>query len=126
MKPSDPPPADGKTPARRGRGPLRLLLGYTRGLIVDQHLRRLTMFYLLIGTMVMVFVGALFVFDWREHPRRFVLYWLVVGWMTMTVTLLSMYDLLLLRVQHRLLRRELRKRMLGEEQLHQPPDAEDR
>ncbi len=126
MNRPEPPPVDeGKPSRRRGWGPLRPVLAYTRGLIVDQHLRRLTMFYLLIVTMVMVFIGALFVFDWREHPRRFVLYWVAVGWLTMTVTLLAMYDLLLLRVQHRLLRRELRKRMLGEEHLHQPPDGHD-
>ena len=88
---------------------------YARGLIVNQHLRRLTMFYVVVTTMVMVFAGAVFVFDWKEHPQRFVVYWLAVISLTLLVTLLTIYDLLLLRLQHRVLRRQLRERMLGRE-----------
>ncbi len=106
--PPTPPPARG--------GPLRWLILYTRGLILDQHLRRLTMFYVVIAAMVMAFVGDVFFEGWlREKLVRFVVYWLVCGWLTILSALLAVYDLILLRVQHRLLRRQLRERMLGEE-----------
>ena len=107
-----PPPAPA-APKRAGGRPFGWLLLYTRGLIVDQHLRRLTMFYVVITTMVMVFAGAVFVFDWKEHPLRFVVYWLAVISLTILVMLLTIYDLLLLRLQHRVLSRQLRERMLG-------------
>ena len=100
-------------------GPLGWILLYTRGLIVDQRLRRLTMFYVVLTAMVMVFVGDLFLGEWmapRAHFFRFAFYWLAVGWLTMVAALLAIYDLLMLRVQHRLTRRELRQRILGEEQ----------
>ena len=111
MNPPDPSP-------RPARGPFRLVLAYTRGLIVDQHLRRLTMFYVVIAAMLMAFCGDLFVSDWldfRHHLTRFAVYWLACGWLTLLAALLAMYDLLLLRVQHRLLHRKLRERMLGRE-----------
>jgi len=40
---------------------------------------------------------------------------LICGWLTVLAALLAVYDLLLLRIQHRLLRRELRARMLANE-----------
>ena len=105
-------------------GPLGWILLYTRGLIVDQHLRRVTMFYVVLTAMVMVFVGDLFLGEWmapREHVLRFAFYWLAVGWLTMVAALLAIYDLLMLRVQHRLIRHALRQRVLGEEQRDRDP-----
>ena len=99
----------------RPTGFLGQVLAYTRALIVDQRLRWQMMFYLIIAAMVMVFVGAVFFFDWREHPWRFIWYWVVVGGLTMLVTLLAFYDLLLTRLQHRRLQRELQRRMLEQE-----------
>ena len=114
--PHEPPPqpASPAPPPRARGGPLGWVLLYTRGMIFDQHLRRLTMFYVVIAAMVMAFVGDVFFEGWlRERLARFVVYWLVCGWLTILAALLALYDLLLLRVQHRLLRRELRERMLG-------------
>lgn len=121
----DPDRTTREMPARPGPknrrtfgGPLGWILLYTRGLIADQHLRRLTMFYVVLAAMVMVFVGDLFLGDWmapREHFFRFAFYWLAVGWLTLVAALLAIYDLLMLRVQHRLVRRELRQRILGDE-----------
>ena len=125
--PADSPPSDaaGGKPRRRGWGPFRYVLAYTRGLIVDQHLRRLTMFYVVIAAMIMFFAGVTFLEDWldgRHHLARFAVYWLVCGWLTILAALLAVYDLLLLRIQHRLLRRELRARFLGNERHQEPPD----
>lgn len=110
-----PTPPTPKPPPASGGGPLRGLWRFSRALVVDQRLRWQTMFYLIIVTMVMVFVGTVFFFDWKEHPWRFVLYWLAVGWLTILVTLLAFYDLLLTRLQHRRLQRELRQRLLEQE-----------
>ena len=121
------PPNKGK-PRPRGRGPFRFVFAYTRGLIMDQHLRRLTMFYVVIAAMLMAFCGDLFLSDWldfRHHLARFAVYWLMCGWLTLLAALLALYDLLLLRIQHRLLRRELRTRILNEEALRDPPDREE-
>ena len=80
---------------------MRWVLLYTRGLIVDQHLRRLTMFYVVIAAMLMAFAGDMFFAGWlREKLVRFVVYWLVCGWLTILAALLAVYDLILLRVQH--------------------------
>ena len=128
MQPPDdhtaPPPAD----KERRRGFWSVVRTYTRGLIVDQHLRRLTMFYTVIAAMVMIFAGVTFLedwLDWHYHVMRFAVYWLAVGWLTILTALLAVYDLLLLRVQHRLLRRELRAKFLGEQHRHDPPNREE-
>ncbi len=100
-----------RSPARRGF--VSMILQYTRGLVFDQHLRRQTMFYMVLGAMFMFLVGDVILAAWlRENLARFVVWWLVCGWLTIGSALLAMYDLLLLRVQHRLARRELRERLL--------------
>jgi uncharacterized membrane protein YdcZ (DUF606 family) len=114
-----PPPAANRW--RISRGPLGWLVMFTRGLILDQHLRRVTMFYVVVAAMFMALVGDVFIDGWLRHPLlRFVIYWLACAWLTVLAALLAMYDLLMLRVQHRLMRRQLRKRIL-EEKLDQPP-----
>ncbi len=115
---SAPPTRPGLKKSRLRGGPLGWILLYTRGLITDQHLRRLTMFYVVLAAMLMVFIGVMFLENWmqpREHFFRFAIYWLACGWLTILAALLAVYDLLLLRVQHRLVRRQLRQRILGEE-----------
>ena len=109
-------PDSPSTEPRRTVGPLRAVLLYTRGLIVDQHLRRVTMFYTVLAAMLMAFAGDVFLGVWlnpREHFYRFAGYWLLCGWLTMLSALLAIYDMLMLRLQHRLSRRALRAKMLG-------------
>lgn len=96
--------------------PLRWLILYSRGLILDQHLRRLTMFYTVVAAMLMVFVGEVFLAGWlRAHLLRFAVYYLACGWLTLLSALLAIYDLLMLRLQHRLVRRKLRREILGDD-----------
>jgi hypothetical protein len=114
-----PPPSAWRR--RISRGPLGWLVMFTRGLIVDQHLRRVTMFYVVVAAMFMALTGDVIIAGWlREHLLRFAIYWLACAWLTILAALLAIYDLLMLRVQHRLLRRQLRKRML-EENIDQAP-----
>ena len=113
---SEPESSPSHHPAPRSRGGfLGIILQYTRGLIFDQHVRRQTMFYTVLAAMLMAFAGDIFFGDWlRARLVRFVVWWLACGWLTILAALLALYDLLLLRVQHRLARRELRARLLKE------------
>ena len=111
-------PPTPSTKPRRTVGPWRALLLYTRGLIVDQHLRRVTMFYAVLAAMLLAFAGDMFLGGWlnpREHFYRFAAYWLLCGWLTILSALLAIYDMLMLRIQHRLLRRALRAKMLDKD-----------
>jgi uncharacterized membrane protein YdcZ (DUF606 family) len=111
-RPQTPPPVWWR---RVPRGPLGWIVLFTRGLIFDQHLRRVTMFYVVVAAMFMALAGDVIFAGWlRERLLRFALYWLACGWLTILAGLLAIYDLLMLRVQHRLLRRQLRERILGE------------
>ena len=113
-----PAPTDLPRPGSRSRavGPLGWLLRYVRGLIVDQHVRRLTMFYVIIAAMVMAFAGEILLGGWLHHnPWRFLGYYLACAGLTLVAALLAIYDLLMIRLQHRFIRRRLRMDMLGEE-----------
>ena len=115
---SSPAPADPPRPGPRYRalGPLGWVIRYTRGLIVDQHLRRLTMFYVIIAAMLMAFAGEIFLGNWLHHnPWRFLGYYLACAGLTMAAALLAIYDLLMIRLQHRFIRRRLRTDLLGDE-----------
>ena len=108
-----PPPSTGP---RRSVGPLRALLLHTRGLIVNQHLRRVTMFYAVLIPMLMVFAGVEFLGNWMDphrHFYRFAIYWMVCGWLTILAALLAVYDILITRLQARALQRALRAKALG-------------
>jgi uncharacterized membrane protein YdcZ (DUF606 family) len=97
-------------------GPLGWIVIFTRGLIFDQHLRRVTMFYVVLAAMFMALAGDVFLGDWlRAHLLRFAVYWLACAWLTILAALLAIYDLLMLRVQHRIIRRQLRERILKEQ-----------
>ena len=113
---SVPPPPS--TKPRRPIGPVRAVLLYTRGLIVDQHLRRVTMFYTVLIPMLMVFAGVEFLGGWmdpHQHFYRFAVYWMICGWLTILAALLAVYDILINRLQARALQRALRARMLGKD-----------
>lgn len=94
-------------------GPLRGLIALTRGLIYDQHTRRMAMFYSVLGALLMAFCGDVFLGGWlRERLQRFAIYWLVCAWLTVLAALLAIFDLILVRVQARALRRALRQEVL--------------
>ncbi len=75
------------------------------------------MFYVVVADMLMVFVGDVFLggwLDYHQHLSRFVFYWLIVAWLTILAALLAVYDLIMMRVQHRLMERQLREKILGQ------------
>jgi len=63
------------------------------------------------GAVVLLISGSTFLqamLDSREHPGRFILFWLVCAWLTLTAILLAVFDLLMVRIEARNARRELR------------------
>ncbi len=116
------PPND-KRPAQEKK--LRIgsfSLHAARGLVRDQHTRRMTMFVIVIVALVLLFLGATFlgpVLDPKVHPGWFIFYWAVCAWVTMTAVLLAIFDLLLVRAEARATRRALG------ETFNEPNDADD-
>ncbi len=92
-----------------------------RGLVRDQHTRRMTMFVIVIVALVLLFLGSTFlapVLDPKVRPGWFIFYWTVCAWVTVTVVLLAIFDLLLVRAQGRTERRSLAERIEEEESSH--------
>ena len=85
-----------------------------RGLVRDQHTRRMTMFVVVLVAVVMLFLGSTFiapVLDPHVRPGWFIFYWLVCAWLTATAVLLAMFDLLLVRAQGRAAKRSLAEKL---------------
>ncbi len=52
------------------------------------------MFGILVGALIMVFVGTFLIWDFFvDHPLFFAIYWLACGWLVITAVLLSIYDM---------------------------------
>ena len=80
-----------------------------RGVIRDQSARRWTMFVTLVGALVLLFAGSTFLQTVLvEHPVWFVFFWFVCAWLTLAAVLLALFDLLMLRMEARALRKKLR------------------
>ena len=92
---------------------LKLILLVARGLVRDQHSRRLTMFAVAIAAMLMVFLGAVFFGSFEDNPWWFIAYWAACAWMTVLLLLLALYDLVALRAKLAAERRELKSRIFG-------------
>lgn len=95
---------------------MRTIVQITRGLIFDRHTRRLAMFYSVLAALLMAFAGDVVLANWlRERLQRFAIYWLVCAWLTVLAALLAIYDLILLRIEARALRRQMRKEILPDD-----------
>ena len=94
----------------------RTILLLTKGIIRDQRLRRLMMFWIMIVALVMLFLGSWLLSDrWgREHPWLYLGFWFVCAWLTLTGMLLALLDILVLRATQRAARRVLEKQILDE------------
>ena len=86
----------------------RLIIPITRGIIREQRVRRSVIFFVMLGALVMLFIGATFLERWlREHPVLFVLYWFACAGATLTAMLLALYDLIAVRAANGRERRRL-------------------
>jgi uncharacterized membrane protein YjgN (DUF898 family) len=87
----------------------------TRGLVRDQTMRRKTMFWIVLGAVLMLFCGATLLTPWLDpkvRPGWFVFYWLACAWITVTAVLLALLDLLLVRAQGREEKRRLAREVV--------------
>ena len=104
------PPNDEPPPNEKKLRVASFAIHASRGLVRDQHTRRMTMFALVIVALMMLFLGATFlspVLDPHRRPGWFIFYWAVCAWITMTAVLLAIFDLLIVRAEGRAARRTL-------------------
>ncbi|MGC3989993.1 MAG: hypothetical protein QM796_10010 [Chthoniobacteraceae bacterium] len=98
---------------------MKLVILITKGIVRDQHTRRLVMFIVVLVALLMLFAGATFLYAWlRSMPVWFIIYWAICGWFTMLSVLMAIFDLLVVRAQARRSRRELHREIFG----HPPED----
>jgi len=86
----------------------------TRGVISDQSTRRKTMFALLLIALALLFSGSTFLqsaLNPRDQPMLFILFWVACAWLTLAALLLSVFDLLVLRIEARKAQRNLREKL---------------
>jgi hypothetical protein len=84
----------------------------TKGLIRDRQMRRVTMFGVAIGAMLMVFFGSVFQGSKDDNPWLFICYWLSCAWLTVLLLLLSLYDLIALRLKMAAEQKKLKSEIL--------------
>jgi hypothetical protein len=94
----------------------RSILQLTRAFVRDQRLRRSMMFYTSLGSVLMLFVGAV-VIDrtLRDRPVTFIAWWAICAWLMLTSLLLALFDMLAIRAAARRERRELARRIFEED-----------
>jgi hypothetical protein len=93
---------------------LRTIILITRGILLDPRSRRWGMFVLLLAALVMLFAGSTFLAGSITTPMDFLIYWGICAWLTLAALLLALWDMLLLRIEARRVRRELQKKILEE------------
>ena len=95
---------------------LQTILLLTKGILRDQKMRRLMMFWVMLAALILLFLGSWLLSDkWaREHPWLYIGFWAVCGWLTITGMLLALLDMLALRAAQRAARRVLEKQMVDE------------
>lgn len=106
------------------RDHVSLIIQISKGLIRDQRMRRLIMFYGLIAALVMLFLGSAFFHPLREHPLLFLAYWAACAWITLLAMLLAVFDLLMVRAAGRRARKELEAEYLSEMRRKAPHDSD--
>lgn len=73
------------------------------------------MFAMLILALALLFSGSTFLqsaLNPRDHPVLFVLFWVACAWFTLAALLLSVFDLLMLRIEARKRQRSLHEKLL--------------
>ena len=92
------------------------IIQLTRAFIRDPRIRRSLMFYVSLGSVLMVFVGAVLIDDFlRKNPIGFVIWWAVCAWLMVTSLLLAVFDILAIRAAARRERRELARQIFQDE-----------
>jgi hypothetical protein len=101
---------------------VRSILQLSRAFIHDQRLRRSMMFYTSLGSVLMLFVGAVLIDNsLRARPVLFVLWWVACAWLMLTSLLLALFDMLAIRLAARRERRELARRIFNKDHPDEDP-----
>jgi len=102
------------SPDKNFLGTTSFVIHATRGVIGDQSTRRKTMFAILLIALVLLFSGSTFLqsaLNPRDHPGLFILFWVACAWVTLAALLLSVFDLLMLRIEARKAQRTLHEKL---------------
>ena len=100
----------------------RSILQLTRAFVRDQRMRRTLMFYCSLGSVLMLFVGSVFLDDiLRARPVFFVVWWGACAWLMLASLLLAVFDMLAIRAAARRERRELARRIFKENHPDEDP-----
>lgn len=102
-------------PEKKERGvTVKLILAITRGLILDRHTRRMTMFLVVLAALFMLLVGTVFLNSpTRDGVLLFVAFWGICAFLTFLAMLLAVYDLLMVRLTARRERQRLKTEIFG-------------
>jgi len=93
---------------------ISFIIHATRGVISDQSTRRKTMFATLLIALALLLSGSTFLqpaLNPPDHPILFILFWVACAWLTLAALLLSVFDLLVLRIEARKAQRTLREKL---------------
>jgi len=95
---------------------IRFILAYTVGVLRDSRARRTTMFYTTLGSVLLLFIGAVLIDHvLRDHPLCFIAWWGMCAWLMLASLLLAVFDILLIRAAARRARRELARKILAQQ-----------
>jgi predicted membrane protein len=87
---------------------IKLIIQISKGLIRDPHTRRAVMFYTVLAALVMLFLGATFLWHLLVLNKWiFILYWFACAWITILAAGLALFDLLMVRAEGRRARKRL-------------------
>jgi len=93
-----------------------LCIAIATGIARDRSQRRRAMLALTVITLVVLFVGVVFLWNtFPAHPIFFAIYWLACGWFAICMCLLAIYDLLSVVRQGRREREEMRRRIFRDD-----------
>jgi len=93
---------------------LKFIILTTKGIIRDQAVRRAAMLVIVLAALLMAVAGATFLSGWLAGDKWvFLIYWLFCAWLTLTAILLSIFDLLVVRVLLRREQRRLKREVFG-------------
>ncbi len=89
---------------------VQFIIQVCKGIIRAPRVRRTLMFWTVLVVLVLIFLGATFLWPWlREHPLIFIGYWAVCGWLTMLAALLAVYDMAMVRLEAKRAQEELKR-----------------
>lgn len=89
---------------------VQFIIQVCKGVIRAPRVRRTLMFWDVLVVLVLIFLGATFLWPWlRAHPLIFLGYWAVCGWLTVLAALLAVYDMAMVRLEAKRAQEELKR-----------------